>query len=229
MRNVKRWKSAISIDRRRVLEICRSLGGLNPAVAWSCDANVMTVDREMLAAMKSAGCWSISYGLESGSQNVLRSLNKRITLDNARQAVHLTREAGIYAKGLFILGTPQESLDTIRDTQQFISSIPLSTINISKFTPYPGTELYREVSSGLDAEYEQLNGMNFLVPSKYLTVAQLEEQYGIMLRKFYHRIGAWTSHLPIIFGCWDNVRRLASIVPMAARAKIRRWTGTAPC
>jgi anaerobic magnesium-protoporphyrin IX monomethyl ester cyclase len=214
-----------TINRQRVLEICCLLERFAPSVSWSCDANVMTVDRQMLLAMKRAGCWSISYGLETGSSEVLKSLNKDITLERARDVISETRDAGIYAKGLFIMGTPAESLNTIKETQDFIADIPLSNINISKFTPYPGTELSKQVPSSLKADYERLNGMNFIVPSKYLTIQQLEEQYTLTIYKFYRTIGACKFHLPIIFGCWDNVRRLAGIVPDFMRGQIRRCFG----
>lgn len=215
-----------TINRQRVLEICRMLRELNSPIRWSCDANVMTVDREMLLAMKRAGCWSISYGLESGSPKVLSSLNKKITLDRARDAVCQTHAAGIHTKGLFILGTPEESLETIGQTQEFIDSVPLSTINISKFTPYPGSDLYSQVSDDFKADNEQLNGMNFVLPSKYMSIPELEEQYGTMLHRFYGKIHAYRIHLPIMLGCWEKIRRLVSIAPDAVRARIGRSAKT---
>ena len=211
-----------TIDRRRILEVCRLLQTLPRPIKWSCDANVMTIDNQMLVEMKRAGCWSISYGLESGSPRLLASLNKKITLEKASDVICNTNSAGIYAKGLFILGTPEESLDTVRETQDFISSIPLSTINVSKFTPYPGSELYKEISRNLNIKFEQLNGMNFVVPSKYLSIEQLEEQYKAVLNRFYHTLRAWRFHLPIIFGSGGNIWRMASIVPDVVLAKMRR-------
>lgn len=211
-----------TMDRRRVLEICRLLGQLVPRISWSCDANVMTVDREMLKAMKRAGCWSISYGIESGSPTVLKSLNKNIRLDRARDVIRQTHSEAIRAKGLFILGTPEESLDSVSQTRDFMDSVPLSTINLSKFTPYPGSELHKQVGGDCQVDSNRLNGMHFVMPSKYLSIAELEKHYSDLIRRFYTKMRSGRVHLPIMFGNWDNFRRLVSIVPHALRAKIRR-------
>ena len=112
-----------TLDRRRVMALCSMMRELRPRIAWSCDANVMTVDRALLRQMKRGGCWSISYGLESGSAEVLRSLRKQIDLDRARRMIQETRAAGICAKGLFIMGTPEESAESVRLTREYIRSV----------------------------------------------------------------------------------------------------------
>lgn len=208
-----------TLSRERVLEICNLLSQSRQPVRWSCDANVMTVDREMLKAMKRAGCWSISYGLESGSPQILRSVGKEIDLYQARRVISATREEGIHAKGLFIMGTPEESRETIRETCEFINSLRLSTLNLSKFTPYPGTPLSRLVR-GETSSYSSLNGMNFIVPSKHLPIDRLEKEHARTLRRFYHTIPAWRVHLPILLSRWDNLRRLVGVIPWALKTAL---------
>jgi anaerobic magnesium-protoporphyrin IX monomethyl ester cyclase len=102
---------------------------------------VDSVDPDLLGLMKRAGCWMISYGIESGSQEVL---------DRAEQALRWTREAGIRAKGLFRIGYPEETEKTLGQTLSFIRRAPLDEINLSFFTPYPGTEIYRRVKGTPD-------------------------------------------------------------------------------
>ncbi len=218
-----------TLDRSRVLEICQGLEGLGLPLSWSCDANVMTIDPVMLRAMKAAGCWSIAYGIESGAATILASLDKRIDLGRAREVIIATRQAGIHAKGLFILGTPEESRETIRLTQDFIRSVPFSTINLSKFTPYPGLPLTAAVQGEAAIDFAKLNGMNFVCPSRHLTISELEEAYERTLRGFFNTRSAWRTHLGLILGGWENARRFFGIVPgligHAMRSKLQTSHG----
>jgi radical SAM superfamily enzyme YgiQ (UPF0313 family) len=218
-----------TLDRSRVLEICQGLQRLRLPISWSCDANVMTIDPAMLRAMREAGCWSIAYGIESGSETILRSLDKKIELGRAREVITGTRKAGIHAKGLFILGTPEESRESIKLTQDFIRSVPFSTINLSKFTPYPGLTLMAEVQGAAAIDYSKLNGMNFVCPSRHLTISELEEAYASTLRGFFNTRSAWRTHLGLILGGWENARRFFGIVPgligHAMRSKIQTANG----
>jgi radical SAM superfamily enzyme YgiQ (UPF0313 family) len=218
-----------TLDRSRVLEICQGLQQLRLPISWSCDANVMTIDPAMLRAMREAGCWSIAYGIESGSVTILRSLDKKIELGRAREVITGTRKTGIHAKGLFILGTPEESRETIKLTQDFIRSVPFSTINLSKFTPYPGLTLMAEVQGAAAIDCSKLNGMNFVCPSRHLSISELEEAYVSTLRGFFNTKSAWRTHLGLILGGWENARRFFGIVPgligHAVRSKIQTANG----
>jgi radical SAM superfamily enzyme YgiQ (UPF0313 family) len=220
------YDDTFTLDRPRVLRLCELLSGLRPRLAWTCDANVMTVDPALLEAMKRAGCWSISYGLESGSARVLASLGKASDLHRAREAVRATRAAGIRVKGLFFLGTPEESTETIRETRAFIRSLPLTTMNLSKFTPYPGSALHSQVKETLVADSERLNGMNFVVPSRHLSVEELQREYDLTIRDFYWRPGVFANHLAMLLGHWHKIRRLLAAAPSLMRA--RRQPRTSP-
>jgi radical SAM superfamily enzyme YgiQ (UPF0313 family) len=211
-----------ALDRNRVMEFCRLMRRVRD-VSWSCDANVMTVDREMLRAMKRAGCWSISYGLESGSPEILESLNKRIDLARARQVVAETRAAGIYVKGLFILGTPEESHKTLRQTREFIASLPLSTLNLSKFAPYPGTRLRALIADKIRGDCGDMNGMNFVAPSRHLSIAELERAYAQTLRLFYNSVRAWRFHTPIVLRHWRVLPGVILGAPRSVWQAVAGW------
>lgn len=202
-----------TLDRERVLEICDRLSRLKHNVAWSCDANVMTVDSEMLRAMKKAGCWSVSYGIESGSETVLRSIGKNIDIGRAYEVIRETREAGIHAKGLFILGTPEESKETIKETLHFIRSAPISSLNLSKFTPYPGTAIESKIDHREAIDYSMLNGMRFVLGSRHLSIQELEEGYETILREFYNTFRSWRFHMSLALQSKNHVRRFFGILP----------------
>ncbi|MFH1582991.1 MAG: radical SAM protein [Candidatus Falkowbacteria bacterium] len=122
----------------RVKEICHELKKRNLKIKWICEARVNTVNPEMLAIMKDAGCVEIHYGIESGNQAVLKLQQKDVTLEEIRKAVKWTNEAGIESRGYFIIGLPGDTKDTIKETIKFGRSLNLTYAGIFFYIPYPG-------------------------------------------------------------------------------------------
>ena len=130
------------LDRKRIFELCKLLkeGGLD--VAWYCNGRVNLMTKELLEAMYNAGCIGIAYGIESGNQQILDSMKKSITLEQVRNAVKWTKEAGIYVTGYFMIGMLGETRDTIRQTIAFARELALGHYAFSIAAPILGTELY---------------------------------------------------------------------------------------
>jgi radical SAM superfamily enzyme YgiQ (UPF0313 family) len=172
---------------------------------------VDSVDPDVLRLMKRAGCWMISYGVESGSQQILDQIQKGITLGQVEQAIRWTKEAGIRAKGLFMIGYPQETEETLGQTLAFIGRSSLDEINLSFLTPYPGTEIYRQVrgSAEFSEDWERMNALNCLLRPKDLSRSALEKAYGRIIRRFYLRSGPTFSYLSLLLRSPENVARLA--------------------
>jgi radical SAM superfamily enzyme YgiQ (UPF0313 family) len=175
--------------KARLREICTRLIDLKLDISWSCLGRVNHVTPENLELMRRAGCWQISYGIESGSQEILTLINKRITPDQVRQAVRLTGNVGIRSKGFFILGHPGESLKTLRMTHSFALELPLHDISVSLMTPFPGTELYARAAEfgDFDPDWERMNLLNTVFVPRGLTQADLEETQKQLIRSFYFR------------------------------------------
>lgn len=199
-------------SRPRLVRLCEKLarGGLN--LRWNCDARVDSVDLPVLKMMKKAGCWMISYGIESGSQKILDQTRKGITLDQVEQAVRWTKEAGIRAKGLFMIGYPEETEETLGETLAFIGQSRLDEINLSFLTPYPGTEIYRQAKGtpNFVEDWARMNALNCLLPPEALTCRELENAYGKIIRRFYMRPGPTVSYLNLLLRSPENCGRLWS-------------------
>ncbi len=135
------------VNKQRVIEICDLLEekGLNRTLRWSCTGRVTVCDREMLRRMRRAGCVSVSYGIESGSETILRAMSKNATLEQAKTAIRNTREAGLRCPVSFMIGYPGETRETVMETVAFCKdmNIPLSALMFT--CPYPGTPLYEVV------------------------------------------------------------------------------------
>jgi radical SAM superfamily enzyme YgiQ (UPF0313 family) len=113
---------------------------------------VNTVDRELLRIMAKAGCWQIAYGIETGDPRVIQDILKGTDLPTIRERIEWTVEAGIEAKGLFMIGHPTDTPESIDRTIEFARSLPIASANFKITTPFVGTPL-RDMA----AQYGQLN------------------------------------------------------------------------
>lgn len=133
-----------TINKKYVIELCNEIirKGLNKKVEWTCMTRVNLVDKELLNFMRKAGCWSIHYGAESGSQRLLGLINKGITIKQVKDAFRWTREAGIEIKAFFMLGLPTETREESLQTLKFAKGCGADWIQVTITVPYPGTRLY---------------------------------------------------------------------------------------
>jgi radical SAM superfamily enzyme YgiQ (UPF0313 family) len=173
----------------RLKEICERLIDLRLDISWSCLGRVNNVNSEHLALMQKAGCWQISFGIESGSQEILALINKRVTLEQIRQAVRMSREAGIRSKGFFILGHPGETRETLKMTIDFALELHLDDISVCLMTPFPGTELYRRAAEfgEFDPDWGNMNLLNAVFIPHGLTREDLVAAQKELVRRFYFR------------------------------------------
>ena len=173
----------------RTAEICELILNDGLDMTWTCTARVDTVKPDILDLMKKAGCWEISFGLETGSNDLLKKMDKKADVEKSEQAIKWTAEAGIRSKGLFMLGFPGEDETTIQQTKDFVRRIPMTIMNLTKFTPYPGSPVYRDLygTNIRDDHWEKMNGMNFVWSPEGISVEQLDNEYQNILMSFYRR------------------------------------------
>lgn len=131
-------------NRRRIREICELMikEGLN-TIRWECQANSKFADLDLFILMHKAGCVSMQFGFESGSQRILDFLKKgKNTVKENRTAVQVCNEAGIKVRGLFMMGSPTETLEDIEATERFIDENDIGYVEIYMTLPLPGSELW---------------------------------------------------------------------------------------
>jgi radical SAM superfamily enzyme YgiQ (UPF0313 family) len=103
------------------------------------------VDEEMLGMMGKAGCFFMTWGIESGSEQVLKHARKGAYPDKVERALRWSKAAGIKNWGYFIIGLPTETEETIQQTIKFAKSLPLDIALFHVAAPYPGTPFFFEV------------------------------------------------------------------------------------
>ncbi|NVN89000.1 MAG: cobalamin B12-binding domain-containing protein [Desulfuromonadales bacterium] len=141
--------------RDRVMEFCRRIKPYN--LSWSLCLRVCDVDVEMLVEMKKSGCRSISYGLESADDSILKSMRKGITVDQIERALNNTYEANINVFSNFIFGDINETPATVSNTIHFWEKhLGRDYINLDLISSYPGTYLYKYAcDAGIISDKEQ--------------------------------------------------------------------------
>ena len=143
--NIHMYTDLFTVDRDQVVGLCQDIldAGLN--IRWTCNSRVDFVDEEMLRQMRQAGCWMISWGIESGSKEVLKRARKGYRQEQAEEALRWAKAAGIKNWGYFIIGLPGETEETIRQTIDFAKGLPLDLALFHIAAPHPGTPFFFEV------------------------------------------------------------------------------------
>lgn len=175
-------------NKKRVLEMCRLLVERGVDLKWIVQARVDTVDREVLAAMKEAGCHYVLFGVESGSPKMLEIMKKRITLDRVRQAFKDCRELGIKTQAYFLFGVPGETKETIEETIEFAKEIDADSTQFAIAIPHPGTQLYQTcVDNGwlVFDSWEDFAAENSLIETEELTREDVERARIHAYRSYY--------------------------------------------
>jgi anaerobic magnesium-protoporphyrin IX monomethyl ester cyclase len=118
--------------------------------------------------MNAAGCQKVYLGLESGSDETLRLMNKKATVEDGVQAVHHFRQAGIRVAAFFIVGYPGESVASIEQTFKFALSLPLDEISFNVPFPLPGSSLFHQVSDiDPSKDWRKENEVTFVYTSEF--------------------------------------------------------------
>jgi radical SAM superfamily enzyme YgiQ (UPF0313 family) len=145
MNNIHMYADLFTVNREQVMGLCKLMIEEGIDIKWTCNSRVDYVDEEMLSMMGKAGCRLISWGIESGNEQILRHARKGAYPDKAERALIWAKKAGIMNWGYFIIGLPGETKETIRDTIDFSKKLPLDIALFHVAAPYPGTPFFFEV------------------------------------------------------------------------------------
>ncbi len=179
-----------TIRPARIRELFAVLAEKRISFPWTCMSRINTVDRELLSFMRAQGCWHISFGIESGSEDILRLIKKNISLRQVRQAVAWCRELGIRSKGFFMLGHPGETLETVEQTVQLALELPLDDVVVTINTPIPGSQQYAEAEQYGWLDKNDWSRFNYWCPvfvPRGLSQEVLLEKHKDFYRRFYLR------------------------------------------
>ena len=136
------------MNMQRAEAICEEIMNQGIKIDWSCTTRVDLVNEKLLQKMKKAGCWLISYGVESGNPQILKNVNKGYSLKQVGDAFRLTKKVGIRTVGYFMLGLPGETEETIKETIRFSLKLDPDFVSWGITSLYPGSILYEKARKG---------------------------------------------------------------------------------
>jgi len=142
-------------NKKRALEICDLLEerDLVDVIKWGCLGGPQTVDAELLGRLKECGCTYISFGFESADPRRLKEIRKPHTVEHMERALNLTLKAGINPIATFMIGYPNEDLQSIYRTTKFWVKHGIQCVPFF-ITPYPATELFEKYKEKILAQYD---------------------------------------------------------------------------
>lgn len=187
------------VIKNRGTELCRKMVDEKLDLKWCCFSRVDIAEEEMLLLMKKAGCHTVMYGVESGSDEILKKYSKDTSLDQIRRAFDLCRKIGLKTVATFVLGLPDDSEATIMGTIKFAKEIEPDYASFNVYVPRMHTKLRKEVlEKGLVSPNVQVmdqTGTFSVAGTNYLSSDEVLKLKERAVKEFYLRPGYLVKRL----------------------------------
>ncbi len=188
------YDDLFTAHRKRVTELCGLLIEKPLGVEFNCAIRTGHTSDEMLRLLKRAGALMVSMGIESADPGMMERHKTGVSLDAVRETVAKIHAAGLRAKGLFIFGLPGETPETLKATSDFVLSLDLDEMNMTKFSPMYGAPIWDECASGVEGEFDEdwrlMNCLNFVYrPHGFASRDDMDALYNWHVRRFYDSKG----------------------------------------
>ncbi|MGA8849565.1 MAG: radical SAM protein [Dehalococcoidia bacterium] len=182
-----------NVSAEMIRGICDEIKTRNLSFNWFYQgrADLLVEHRDLLPLMKETGNRMVQIGIEASTDRELEELNKHQSLDKVAEAVKLLRDHDIVAQGLMIVGTRNDSADSIIQKVRYMQRLDVDFPIFTMFTPFPGTDVYNEAKANnwLETEDYSLYDMsNAIMPTKHLTREQLMASYRWCYAAYYMNI-----------------------------------------
>ncbi|MBS4018701.1 MAG: cobalamin-dependent protein [Dechloromonas sp.] len=188
--HINMYDDLFTAKKQRVMDLCELLIEKPLGVQWNCAIRTGHTSDEMLAKLKQAGALMVSMGVESADPGIMERHKAGVTLDAVRDTVRQIHAAGLRAKGLFIFGMPGETPETVKVTSDFILSLDLDEMNMTKFSPLHGAPIWEECVSGESGDFIEdwrlMNCLNFVfLPDGFSSRDEMDALYNWHVKRFY--------------------------------------------
>lgn len=180
------WSDVFNQDNGWVQRLCRLITDENLKINFSTNTRIDTVDFETMKLMKKAGCNLVSVGIESGSQEILDKIGKKITIEKIKHSIKLIKKAGLQIYAYYVIGLPWETKETIKQTYKLATKLNTQYASFYTATALVGTKYYEYVKKNRlgDINYEK----PYIFPStkSYSLTSQEIFEYNKKLNKNYY-------------------------------------------
>ena len=146
-------------DQKWAKQVCEAIYRKNIDIVWTCTngIRVESADDDLFRSLKRSKCYRVSFGFESGNDEVLKAFGKggRATIEQARKAVKMAKNAGIDSNGYFMVGLSADTKETMDETIEFARTIPVDMMKCSICIAFPGTKMFNDyVDKGLIRSFD---------------------------------------------------------------------------
>jgi radical SAM superfamily enzyme YgiQ (UPF0313 family) len=187
------YDDIFTINKKRVEELCHGIIDRGLKIQWMCFTRTNCVTPELLRLMRQSGCYLITFGGESGDDDLLKLIKKSLTVKKNFEGIRMAREAGIMTLSSFMLGLPTETPAQTRKTIQFALDSGLDYAVFPITEPYPGTELWVDAQKygTFDASGKYRNNLLSENSAVWIPHGRTREELEIAathaMRRFYFR------------------------------------------
>jgi anaerobic magnesium-protoporphyrin IX monomethyl ester cyclase len=198
-----------NLKKKRVHELCDMMIRHFPKLKWSCNFEANICDEELLRHMRDAGCWLIQMGVETGNPEVMKVIDKGITIDQVRYATEMASRLGFAIKTSFIIGNPTETKGTVEETIEFAKSLPVHYVTFSMMAPLPGTYFWTTADKYGKFDrtaYDKFSMVSAAFVPNGLDSDYLKKKQQEAHRRVYLNVGMMARHLKMISSVQDMVR-----------------------
>ena len=184
------WSDIFNIDKSWTISLCNAIMESGLKITWSANTRANTMDEDMTKLMYEAGCRLVSIGVESGSQEILNRIGKKITLSEIRETVRILKKNRIKIYNYFVIGLPWETERTVEETIKFAIELDSNFVSFYTATPLPGTRFFEYamtnhlIDDGMDFEGAYYNPV---VRSHELSKDRILELHKLAVKRFYLR------------------------------------------
>jgi radical SAM superfamily enzyme YgiQ (UPF0313 family) len=214
--NIHMYADLFTVSRDQVMELCERMIAEKINIRWTSNSRVDYVDEEMLRMMGKAGNYLISWGIESGNEQILKHAHKGAYPDKAERALRWAKAAGIKNWGYFIIGLPGETVETIRQTIDFAKRLPLDIALFHVAAPYPGTPFFFEVVENKwfrpGTRWEQVDmDKGTVLDYPNLRAEELLYWQKRAFREWAFRPGPMLTYLKMLMSDWSTVKSALNV------------------
>lgn len=210
IQHINFYDDQFTFNRSRVEEFAQLMMNNPLNMTFNCAARAEHLDFELLTLMKSAGCWMISLGIETGDETLLAQHRQNPDLEMMRDKIHLIKKAGIRVKGLLMMGLPGESEESIKKSKAYVFSLPIDDFNLAKFTPFPGSPVYSQIKENnemlgtFNEDWKKMDCMQFLFIPKDLTKERMDTLFIDFYKSHFKRTKVLLGYISMIWKSPDS-------------------------
>jgi len=188
------WEDNFTIDLDRAKKICDLIVERGLDFPWNMFTGIRVdrIDREFFEKAYNAGCYSVSFGVESGNQKLLDNIKKGITLDQIRAAFKMAKDVGMETIGFFMIALPGETIETMEETIEFAIELDPDYTKVTMTLPFPSTPLFDQLEKEGRIKTRDWSKYNFHSTTEVydhptLDWETIQEYYDLFYRRFYFR------------------------------------------